>query len=90
MEDLGRPVTGGDGSRGDGGATEAASAGVDAASRRPLIERLGLAAIATVLALFFGGVGLAAWYGGEVFLAVMAGLGALMTAWAGAITLTRG
>ena len=60
------------------------------ASRRPLIERLGLAAIATVLAILFGGVGLAAWFGGELFLAVMAGVGALMTAWAGAITLTRG
>lgn len=60
------------------------------ASKRPLIERLGLAAIAVVLAILFGGVSVASWLGGELFLAVMAGIGALMTAWAGAITLTRG
>jgi hypothetical protein len=58
--------------------------------KRPLIERLGLAAIAAVLAITFGGVSVAAWAGGEVFLAAMAGIGALMTAWAGAITLARG
>jgi hypothetical protein len=58
--------------------------------KRPLIERIGLSAIALVLALMFGGISLAAWTGGEVFLAAMAGIGALMTAWAGAITLTRG
>jgi len=64
--------------------------GADAAPRRPLIERLGLAAIALLLAILFGGVALASWLGGEPFLAVMAAIGALMTAWAGAITLTRG
>ena len=76
-----------EGSRGEG---NAASEVVERAARRPLIERLGLAAIATVFALLFGGVGLTAWFGGELFLAVMAGIGAVMTAWAGAITLTRG
>ena len=57
---------------------------------RPLIERLGLAAIALVLALLFGGVALALWFGGELFLAVMGGIGCLMTLWVGAVTLFRG
>ena len=58
--------------------------------RRPLIERIGLAAVAAVLAVLFGGVGLAAWFGGEGFLAVMGAVGCLMTAWVGALTLFRG
>lgn len=58
--------------------------------RRPLLERLGLASIAAVLAILFGGVAVASWAGGEAFLAIMAGIGSLMTAWAGAITLFRG
>ena len=57
---------------------------------RPLIERVGLAAIALVLALLFGGVSAASWVGGEPFLAVMAGIGCLMTLWVGALTLVRG
>jgi hypothetical protein len=57
---------------------------------RPLIERIGLAAIATVLAALFGGVAVAAWIGGEVFLATMSGIGCLMTVWVGALTLLRG
>jgi hypothetical protein len=57
---------------------------------RPLIERIGLAAIAAVLATLFGGVAVAAWIGGEVFLATMGGIGCLMTAWVGALTLFRG
>jgi hypothetical protein len=57
---------------------------------RPLIERIGLAAIAAVLATLFGGVAVAAWLGGEVFLATMGGIGCLMTAWVGALTLFRG
>ena len=56
---------------------------------RPLIERIGLAAIAAVLATLFGGVAVAAWIGGEVFLATMGGIGCLMTAWVGALTLFR-
>jgi hypothetical protein len=55
-----------------------------------MVERIGLASIALVLAIMFGGVSIAAWTGGELFLAIMAGIGALMTAWAGAITLFRG
>ena len=57
---------------------------------RPLIERLGLAAIAAVMAASFGGVALAAWLGGEGFLAVMGAVGCLMTAWVGGLTLFRG
>jgi hypothetical protein len=63
--------------------------GRGAGGRRPLLERIGLAGIAVVLAILFGGVAVASWIGGEPFLAVMAGIGALMTAWAGAITLFR-
>ena len=63
--------------------------GGGAGARRPLLERLGLAGIAVVLAVLFGGVAVASWIGGEPFLAVMAGIGALMTAWAGAVTLFR-
>ena len=58
--------------------------------RRPLIERIGLAAVATVLAALFGGVAVAAWIGGEPFLAIMGAIGCLMTAWVGALTLFRG
>ncbi len=58
--------------------------------RRPLIERIGMAAIAAVLATLFGGVALAAWIGGEPFLAVMGAIGTLMTVWVGALTLFRG
>lgn len=62
----------------------------DGRGPRPLIERIGLAAIAAVLATLFGGVAVAAWVGGEVFLATMGGIGCLMTAWVGALTLFRG
>jgi len=49
-----------------------------------------MASIALVLAVLFGAVAAASWVGGELFLAIMAGIGALMTAWAGFITITRG
>jgi hypothetical protein len=58
--------------------------------RRPLVERIGMAAIAAVLAVLFGGVAVSAWVGGEPFLAVMGAVGCLMTAWVGGITLFRG
>ena len=61
-----------------------------ARERRPLIERIGLAMIALVLGVLFGGVSAASWVGGELFLAVMAGIGCLMTLWVGALTLVRG
>ena len=54
---------------------------------RPLVERLGLGAVAVLLAAVFGFVAVAAWTSGEVFLGVMAGIGALMTVWAAASTL---
>jgi hypothetical protein len=57
---------------------------------RPWIERLGLAAIAIVLASLFGGVAVASWFGGELFLSVMGAVGCLMTLWVGGITLLRG
>lgn len=56
---------------------------------RPLIERIGLGAIALVLAGVFAAVALAALSSGELFLGVMAGIGALMTVWAGGATLRR-
>jgi hypothetical protein len=56
---------------------------------RPLIERIGLAAIALILGALFGTVAVAAWYGGEIFLAAMGGIGCLMTLWVGALTLFR-
>ena len=57
---------------------------------RPLVERVGMALIAAVLAMLFAGVGAAAFVSGEPFLGVMAGIGAAMTAWVGALTLIRG
>jgi hypothetical protein len=59
-------------------------------SSRPMIERIGLALIALVMAAAFGGVAVAAWVGGEVFLAVMGAVGCLMTAWVGGLTVLRG
>ncbi len=56
---------------------------------RPLIERIGMAAIAAVLAVLFAFVAAAAWVGGEVFLAAMGAIGCLMTLWVGALTLFR-
>ena len=57
---------------------------------RTIIERIGLAAIALGLAVMFGGVGYAAWLGGELFLAVIGGISCVMTLWVGALTLLRG
>ena len=57
---------------------------------RPMVERIGLALIALVLAILFGGVSVASWVGGEPFLAVMGGIGCLMTLWVGTLTLVRG
>lgn len=57
---------------------------------RPLVERIGLAIVALVMAALFGGVAVAAWLGGEGFLAVMGAVGCLMTAWVGGLTLFRG
>ncbi|MEO5703709.1 MAG: hypothetical protein ABIZ52_04655 [Candidatus Limnocylindrales bacterium] len=63
---------------------------VPEAGQRPLIERVGLAAIAIVVVGLFGAIALAALYGGGLFLGVMAGIGALMTLWAAATSVRRG
>jgi hypothetical protein len=62
----------------------------DAPAGRPIIERIGMAAIGLVIAALFGGVAVAAFAGGEPFLAVMAAIGAGMTLWVAGITLFRG
>jgi hypothetical protein len=61
----------------------------DSASRS-ILERVGLALVALVMAVIFGGLAAAAWIGGEVFLAAMAGAGAVMTVWAAVANLRRG
>lgn len=77
-------------SAGDPGGTPEPVAPAEPSARRPLIERIGLAAIALLLGGLFGVVAVTAWVGGEVFLAVMGAIGCLMTLWVGALTLFRG
>jgi hypothetical protein len=55
-----------------------------------MLERIGMAAVALVIAIMFGIVGLAAFTGGEPFLGVMGVLGCLMVLWVGGQTLFRG
>jgi len=57
---------------------------------RPVIERLGLAAIALILGALFAVVAVAAFVGGEPFLGVMGAIGCLMVLWVGGLTLFRG
>jgi len=57
---------------------------------RPLIERIGMALIALVLAAMFALVAVAAFVGGEPFLGVMGGIGCLMVLWVGGLTLFKG
>ena len=57
---------------------------------RPIIERIGLGAVALLLALLFGVMAVAAFVGGELFLAVMSGIGCVMVVWVGGLTLLRG
>ncbi len=59
-------------------------------ARRPVLERIGMAAIALVIGALFGAVAATAFVGGEPFLGVMAAIGCLMTFWVGALTLFRG
>ena len=61
-----------------------------AAWKRPLVERVGLAVIALVLAALFGVVAVAAFAGGEPFLGVMGAIGTVMGLWGGGLTLVRG
>jgi hypothetical protein len=56
---------------------------------RSRIERLGLGLIAVAIAVLFGGVAVASWAGGEIFLAVMGAIGSLMTLWVGMLTALR-
>ena len=67
-----------------------AEAKAEPSEPRPIIERLGLGAVALVLAILFGGMAAASWVGGEPFLTVMGAIGCLMTLWVGALTLIRG
>jgi hypothetical protein len=60
------------------------------AEPRSWLERIGLALVAIVMAIIFAGLSVAAWIGGEGFLAAMAGIGALMTVWAAVANLRRG
>jgi hypothetical protein len=55
-----------------------------------MIERVGMAIIALVMALLFGLVGVASFVGGEAFLGVMGIIGCLMVLWAGGNTVLRG
>jgi hypothetical protein len=57
---------------------------------RPWLERIGLAAIATVMGALFVLVTVAAAAGGEWILAAMSGVGAFMTIAVGLVTLIRG
>jgi hypothetical protein len=57
---------------------------------RPMIERIGMAFIAVILAALFAVVALAAFAGGEPFLGVMAAIGCLMVLWVGGLTLFKG
>ena len=58
--------------------------------RRPVIERLGLAAIAVVMAVLFAFLGVAAIIGGEYILGAMGLVGCMMTLIVGGSTLLRG
>ena len=57
---------------------------------RPWPERLGLSAVAAVMATLFAVVAVAAGANGEWILASMSGVGAFMTAAVGLATLIRG
>jgi len=62
----------------------------EARTARPWIERIGLAGIALLFAILFGATAVAAWSGGEPFLAAMGAVGCLMTVWVGLLTIVRG
>jgi hypothetical protein len=58
--------------------------------RRTALERIGLAAVAVVMAALFAAVVVAAFVGGEFFLAAMGLVGCMMTLAVGGATLLRG
>ena len=69
---------------------DAAEANEARAEPRSLIVRIGLGLIALAIAVVFGGLAVAALANGQVFIGVMAGIGALMTVWAAASSVRRG
>jgi hypothetical protein len=71
------------------GSTEPGSS-IEPRERRPALERIGMAAVAVVMGLLFGVVAVAAFAGGEYFLAAMGFIGCMMTLAVGGITLLRG
>jgi hypothetical protein len=73
-------------------APKADDASVDAAppAPRPIVERIGMGAIALLLAALFAVMALAAFQGGEPFLGVMSAIGCMMVVWVGALTVLRG
>jgi hypothetical protein len=78
-------------------ATAASDTGADTGTNtepprtpRPWLERLGLAAVALVMASLFALVAVAAGAGGEWILAAMSAVGALMTIAVAGITVIRG
>mgnify|MGYP000542087082 CR=1 FL=1 len=60
------------------------------AAPRPLVERVGMAAIAAGVATLFAAMAAMSLASGEPFLAIMSVVGALMTGWVGLRTLLRG
>ena len=71
------------------GSTESQSS-VATRERRPALERIGMASVAVVMGVLFGFVAVAAFAGGEYFLAAMGFVGCMMTLAVGGITLLRG
>jgi hypothetical protein len=61
-----------------------------AGEKRPWPERIGLGAVAVVMALLFAAVAVAAGTNGEWILAAMSGVGAFMTAAVGLASVIRG
>jgi len=57
---------------------------------RPILERIGMALLALVIAAMFALVAVAAFAGGEPFLGVMGAIGCLMVLWVGGLTLFKG
>ena len=79
------------GGHGREGANRPPGPEISAASEsRPLVERVGLAAIAAVLVALFAFVAVASWVSGEAFLAFMGALGVGVSGWVGLRTLFRG
>jgi hypothetical protein len=76
--------------RRESGRDREAAAPAEAQPPRPILERIGMAVIALVLASLFAVVAVAAFIGGEPFLGVMGAVGCLMVLWVGSLTLFRG